>query len=179
VDENAEEFGPGLREVARRQDAAWLDAQEELEGYVETGRDRDRDLGDVALEAMHRGDMVSATVGERVFTGTVSHVGADVMTVVSRYGVETDIRLDALSQYRVVESVSQGGRPLEKTDPAEFRHCFFDPETEGYDVEVGGPQLGPTTGSIVLVGRDHLVMRAKGRGDWVVALAAVGYLIRR
>jgi hypothetical protein len=174
-DSHAAEFG----DWDRRQRAEFRSAAEEFEEAIEDARDRSRDLGDVALEAMHRGDTVVANVGSRTFTGHVTHVGHDVITVTDQAGNHVDIALPSMTYYAVTEETNEGGQPLESTFPAHFRECFFDVEVNGAEVEVGGTNLAPTTGSVALVGSDHIVMCAKGRHDWVLPLAAVGYLIRR
>jgi hypothetical protein len=173
-----EAFDAELRDASRRQDAEMREAQEELEEYVEAGRERMRDLGDVALEAMHRGDVVAVSVGERSFTGVVTHVGRDVFSVRDRFGNEVDVFIPALTGYRVAESVKEGGLPLRRTDPEQFRHCFFGPEASGQQVEVGGPRLQPSSGTVVVLAKDHVVM-SDGAREWLVPLGAVGYLIRR
>jgi hypothetical protein len=170
------DFGP---EWERRQRAAYRDAQEEIEEAVEGARDRGRDLGDVALEAMHRGDSVMVRVGERTFSGQIGHVGAEFLTVVDGAGNHVDVAFGALSYYTVTEPALEGGQALAATFPSTFRDCFFDPEATGAEVEVGGSALAPVSGQVAVLGQDHVVMRARGRGEWVVPLAAVGYLIRR
>src|SRR5438067_9117239 len=118
-------FEAELRDASRRADAEAREVQEELEGYVEAGRDRRRELRDVALEAMHRGDIVAVSVGERSFNGVVVHVGQDLFTVRDRIGNEVDLLIPAVTGYRVAERVPDGGLPLRRTEPERFRHCFF------------------------------------------------------
>ena len=177
-----DELGDLERQMAassRRQRAELRHEQEELEAATEELAQKERDLADVALEAMHRGDVVAVAVGDRIFRGSVVHVGEDNMRVADGVGNEIDLLLDGLSTFRIAAGVSGAGRPLREKHPGCFQDVFLDPEATGGEVEVGGPALLPTAGRLVVHAKDHLVLRVGAGDEVVVPLGAVVYMIRR
>ena len=164
---------------ARRQRAELRHEQEELEGATEELARKNRDLVDIALEAMHRGDVVAATVGDRSFRGAVVHVGEDNMRLADGVGNEIDLLLAGLSTLQARPGDPSQGRAIKERHPARFLDVFLDPEATGAQVEVGGPALAPTTGRLAVLAGDHLVIRARSGDETVVPLRAVVYVIRR
>jgi len=82
-------------------------------------------LRDVALEAMHRGDIVAVSVGERSFNGVVVHVGQGSLHGARPHRHEVDLLIPALTRLPGAERVPDGGLPLRRTEPERFRHCLF------------------------------------------------------
>lgn len=114
------EWGPtagdaDLGAAARRHRDELRRAAEEVEEELEQAARAERDLLDVVLELMHRGDVVRATVGERSFAGVVVHAGEDLVTLADRSGNEVDLRLPALAHLVVVERARAGGRARSAT----------------------------------------------------------------
>ena len=163
--------GAGLAAAAelRRQ-------QEELEQAVEDLELRQRDLTDVAIEAMHRGDVLALTVGERSFRGTVVHVGADNLTLTDRFDTVVEVSVPAMGSLRVIEAGARG-LSRRRRDPASFRDCLLGPEATGAVVELGGVALAPIAGSIITVATDPWCSEAPTapRSWWRSAPSAISF----
>ena len=164
---------------ARRQRAELRQEQEELEGAAEELARKDRDLVDIAIEAMHRGHVVTANVGDRSFRGAITHVGGDNMRLADGVGNEIDFLLAGLSTLQTRPGDRSQGRAVKERHPARFRDVFLDPEATRAEIEVGGPALAPIAGKLTVLADDHLVIQARDGDETVVPLSAVVYVIRR
>ncbi|HEX2421082.1 MAG TPA: hypothetical protein VHL55_05740, partial [Acidimicrobiia bacterium] len=78
--EDFEELGSELR---RRMGAEIRDEAEEVERLADLQRRRRSSLGEVARSAMHRGDSVTVTIGQRSWKGTLRAVGDDYLRLES------------------------------------------------------------------------------------------------
>jgi hypothetical protein len=135
---------------------------------------RGRALADVALELLHRGDVVAAAVGSRTFTGEVTYAAGDLLCV-RTVSIDVDLALSGPLALHVVESAPSGGRPRGR-GPSSFRARLAEHEQAGTTLEVGCPALGvELRGRLAAVAEDHVVVDADGR-RWYLGLVAVAYV---
>ena len=175
-----EDLTSDLSDVARRLRAERREEQEELEEAIEEQERAARDLAAVALELMHRGDVVRVALGEHHnFLGQVVHVGADLMTVEDAAGNEIDVLLPAMRSLRIVERPREGGRARTTEHPARFRGRLADAEATRAEIELGTATGPPLAGTVVSVGVDHVAFRSRDGNEWVVPLGSVTFAIRR
>ena len=168
-----------LSDVARRLRAEQREAQEELEEAIEEQARSERDLSAVALELMHRGDLVRVAIGDHSFLGRVVHVGVDLMTLADAADNAIDVLLPAMTSLRVIERIRDGGQARREEYPARFRGRLAEAEATGADVELGSAGSAPITCHVVSVGVDHVAVNARDGGEWILPLGSVAYLIRR
>jgi hypothetical protein len=135
---------------------------------------RGRDLTDVALELLHRGDVVAAAVGKRTFSGEVTYAAGDLLCLQTPTA-EVDVWLGGPVALHVVEPVPGGGRPRGR-GPSSFKARLAEHEQAGTVLEVGCPGLGvDLRGRLAAVAGDHAVVDADGR-RWYLGLVAIGYV---
>lgn len=178
-DEAWDEATADLSDVARRLRAEQREAQEELEEAIEDQARARRDLSAVALELMHRGDLVRVAIGDHSFLGRVVHVGVDLMTLADAAANAIDVLLPAMTSLRVIERVSDGGQARREEYPARFRGRLAEAEATGNEIEIGSTQAAPLAGIVASVGVDHVAVNARDGGQWILPLGSIGYLIRR
>ena len=157
--------------------ASRLEAEQAEREAVQLGV-RTRELVDVARELMSRGDLVSVTVGERVFTGRVIHAAGDLMTVQTAEPT-IDFNLAAPLLISVTQRARAGGvAPGE--GPGSFRGRLMEWERTREPVELGlvDPARGALKGQIRAAAQDHIAFVDTGGREWFVPSACVGYLAR-
>lgn len=151
----------------------------EAEAYEQlAARDllRGRDLGDVALELLHRGDVVAVAVGRRTFAGTVTYAAGNLLCLRTP-SADLDVSLSAPVGLQVLERVRSGGRPRGR-GPASFKARLAEHEQTQATLELGCPGLEvELRGRVAAVADDHLVLDAEGR-RWYLGLVAVAYALR-
>ncbi len=152
--------------------------QEDVEEAVELAERAGRSLAEVALEFLYRGDSIRVTVGDRIWTGTVVHVGTGVMTLGTQAGAEVDLDYDGLTSIRVVERARLGGRSRVSKHPGELVARLRELENTEETVEVGGRRLEAVVGTVEVVARSHLEFRARDGGAWILPLGEIDYVIR-
>lgn len=137
---------------------------------------RSRSLADVAFDAMSRGDTLAVTAGGKTFTGRVDYAAGDLMTLETSLG-RIDVNLAGPVAIQVVERARSGGR-ARTAGPGSFRGRLL--EHEGArEVEVWAAVLaGPLRGKVRVAARDHVVFEDREGREWVLPLAAVGYVAR-
>ncbi len=168
-----------LQRAVRELNAELRAQQEELEQVAEHTERATRSLAEVALEFLYRGDSIRVAVGERIFTGQVTHVGTGVMTLRTPGDNEIDIAYDCLGSIRVVNRAASGGRARTSTHPGEMVARLRELENSGEQVELGGAGLVQSLeGTVTVVARSHLEFRARDGSEWVVPLTEIGYVIR-
>jgi hypothetical protein len=131
---------------------------------------RRRDLAAVAVELVHRGDVVRAETGSAAFTGVVVDAEGDRATLRTAAG-DVVLRTSAPIALRVVERRRAGGSACERRGGS-FLACLR--ALEGQSVELGCPGLGvDLVGMLEAVGVDHLVIAAGGERSFVALSALV------
>lgn len=135
---------------------------------------RERLLADVAVELLHRGDVVAVTAGGRRFTGTVVHAAGDVVCLATAAG-DVDLNLRVPLLVRVVDRVPAGGRSRSRVGDS-FKARLFLHEASGARVEVGTiADSEPVSGAVAAVARDHVVVEDRDVTAYV-PLSAIAYV---
>lgn len=142
------------RELRQGVGAEWSEEAEITERETHLGSLRKRRLADVAREAMHRGDVVSALVGRRSVKGSVMFVGADYL-VIQTASQTLDIVLD-----RAVLRIETrpGGGHTTRGGSATFKARLAEYEQTGEPVTlhlIG--DVPQQTGRILVAAIDHCV----------------------
>lgn len=139
---------------------------------------RNRSLREVALELLHRGDVVGAVVGRRAFTGTVTYAAGDLVCMRTP-SLEVDLSLATPLALQVLERVRTGGRGR-GTGPGSFLGRLRDHELSAGQVEVCCPALDmDVRGAVVAVAEDHVVMEGSEGQHWFLARQAIGCVVTR
>lgn len=145
------DLGRELRQGAGRELRAEAATDEELS---EVQRRRRLDLAAAMRNAMHRGDRVTATVGDLTLSHDVISVGSDYLTMTDGSGV-FDVRLDgAVLTVDPRPAGGASGRPASST----FRARLAELEQEGGDVEAITRQGQRAAGRLDVTAADHLVV---------------------
>ena len=143
------------RELRRGVGAEWKDEAEITELETRLGELRKRRLSDIAREAMHRGDLVSVTVGTRTLTGSPMFVGKDYL-VLQTPAITVDVVLDrALMSIRQKPEgghTTRGGSATFRARLAEYEHTG---EPVTFHLMGGADDL---TGRIIVAAADHCTM---------------------
>ena len=175
-----EDLTSDLSDMARRLRAERREEQEELEEAIEEQNRAATDLSAVALELMHRGDVVRVSVGEHHnFLGHVVHVGADLMTLEDAAGNAIDVFLPAMRSLRVAERKREGGQARRTEHPVRFRGRLAEAEATAAELEVGTTTGPPLAGTIDSVAVDHVALRARDGSEWILPLTSIAFTIRR
>lgn len=156
--ENAKSVSDELRDLGRElRQSAGRELQEEAatdEELSEIQRRRRLDLAEAARMAMHRGDRVTATVGDIIVSRPLLAVGSDYMTMSDESGV-VDVRLDvAVLTFEVRSEGGTSGRPAART----FRARLAELEQERCAIEVVVRGGGRMTGRIDVAAADHIAL---------------------
>jgi hypothetical protein len=139
---------------------------------------RRRELADVAIELMGRGDTTSVAAGERSFTGIVIHAAGDLMTLETTDAF-VDFNLDAGPVISPVERARTGGRSP-RSGPESFAAMLMELESGQDAVEVGlaGQVRASLSGHLRVTARDHVVFVDQAQREWFVPLGRIAYVIR-
>lgn len=148
-----------------------------------------RGLVDIARELMHRGDTIALSAGRVTFTGSVSHVGIDLLRVRTPSGL-VDVNLAAVTTgsgatrsarllapivLRVVERARTGGRRA-GGGPETFRAQLFEYETEEVVIRVGSMLVDEELRGTSKVGRDQLCVVDADRRETYLPLAWISWV---
>jgi hypothetical protein len=135
---------------------------------------RRRRIGDLAIELLSRGDIVTIIAGSKSIKGRLSFARgrlASLETVAGR--VDVNLRSVAL---RVEERATEGGvgpRPGAGT----LRACLLEYDMEGTSIEIWAPSHDLTAaGPIVAVGRDHVILAEAGDTELAVMLKDIAWV---
>jgi len=152
--EDFEELGSELR---RRMGAEIRDEAEEIERLADLQRRRRSSLGEVARSAMHRGDSVTVTIGQRSWKGTLRAVGDDYLRLESgRVVLEAPLGEGVLST-EPSRSGGHSGKPASATWRARLAEIAA--EQTAVHVLVRGSE--EVVGRIEVVATDHLEVAAE------------------
>lgn len=158
-------------------DAEWERRADAEEDEALAARDalRSRRLSDVAVELLHRGDVVAVAFADERFVGTVLHAGDDLVVLRTATG-DIDVCLTAPVALQVVERVRFGGLPR-GGGAQTFTARLFEHEAAGATVEVGCPALGTTLrGRMAAVATDHVVLDDGVGTRWFLARTALAWV---
>lgn len=157
-----------------------LEMERMYQEAVDEGDRAKRTLDEVILEFLFRGDVIRVMVAERAWTGTVTHVGSELMTLETPAGTAVDIGYDGITALRVVERSPSGGRALAGQHPGAVVARLREVVVTGESVEVGGPTLRPQLeGIVVAVAESHVEFRTRDGGEWIVPLPSIQYVVRQ
>lgn len=181
--------GPDLGDAAGAMREAWRTEEEEYARAAAAQWAHGRQLVDIAHEVMHRGDTVAVTTGLVTFTGTVSHVGIDLLRLHTPSGV-VDVNLAAVTTgsgerrqtrllapivLRVVARARAGGRRAGGgTDT--FRARLLEYEAEGAGVRLGSQLLQEELRGTLTLGRDQLCVADVDQRETYLPLAWVSWV---
>lgn len=156
-----------------------LDSERMFRDALDEGERAGRSFDEVVLEFLFRGDVIRVLVGDRAWTGTVVHAGAEVMTLETPAGAQVDIAHDGVSAIRVVERSPTGGRALAGPHPGAIIARLRELVLTGEAVKIGGSQLQPPLeGEVAAVASSHIEFRTRDGGEWVVPLGNISYVVR-
>lgn len=147
--ESEDYLGSELRQSAGRE---WLAEAAEDERLSEILRRRQQDLGDLARDLVHRGDLVRAEMVGQTFSGQLIFAGSDYATLETS-DAHVDIRLDA-AVWTIQESPAGGHEQSggSKTLRARLAETSAAEETVRVITDEGRPYIG----SIEIVAGDHV-----------------------
>lgn len=169
----------GLEDLARalRQGPGQEWREEAATDETLTERQRQRHLGlvDVARDAMHRGDRVTAMAGGLSLTHPLIAVGSDYLTMDDGERIIDIPVAAAVLQVDRRPAGGQSGKPGAGT----FRARLAELEQDGVRVEVVTGTGLREEGTLMLVGTDHVVVGEPGGPRAYVPLAAVAVVFSR
>lgn len=170
---------PDLRRLAAEMAAELRAEAGEYERLAALDALRSRAVSEVALELLHRGDVVAVELARRSFVGTTIYAAGDLLCLRTRTE-DVDIWLQAPLGLRVVEHVRSGGlsRGL---GCASFKARLCEHEASGGEVVIGCRLSGngELAGRVHAVAIDHLVIEAVSGQRWYVSLRAIDYVATR
>ena len=151
----------------------WIQDAQEDERLTELLRRRRRELSQVLLEIVHRGDRVRAELVDRSVVGMPTYAGSDFLTVESD---ESTIDVVAGRATWVIErqtegGLEQGGRRLT------FRARLAEIAETGATITVVTSSRGPRTGPITTVAPDHIELGGQD-GEVLIPLGLIVAVVR-
>ena len=117
---------------------------------------RRRDLSDVALEFLNRGDIVGASGLNVSYTGVVTHAAGDLTIIDTPHSV-INVNLEGPISLHVTKRAQSGGRSRANGSQS-YRSRMLELEISGEFVEIVSSGSGSTEGTISVVGSDHVVL---------------------
>jgi hypothetical protein len=139
------------------------------------GRLRRRTLGDVAREAVGRGDRVTLFLPDRTLTGEAVYAGEDYLTVRTPHE-EVDVRLSRAS-FTVTRRPSGGH--LSRGGSATLKARLGEYEQSGETVDLVVPDLDRTITAVVrVVAADHLMAVEPDGTEIYLPLGQVALVVR-
>ncbi|CAN5199306.1 hypothetical protein BH20ACT8_BH20ACT8_00970 [soil metagenome] len=149
--------------------------QAAYEELAATDRLRRRDLGDVALELVHRGDKVAVTIGAATYAGVLVHAAGDLACLRTAVA-DVDLNLSAGPLLRVVETVRSGGSPSRR-GARSFKARLREHEALSSSVELGGAALPDgLRARVAAVATDHVLALDPAGATWIVPLVGLAYV---
>ncbi|MGH8901600.1 MAG: hypothetical protein ACRDYA_07925 [Egibacteraceae bacterium] len=170
---------PDLRRLAAEMTAELRAEAEEYERLAALDALRSRELPEVALELLHRGDIVAVELGHRSFVGTALYTAGDLLCLRTQTE-DIDVWMGAPIGLRIVERVRSGGLSRGVGSPS-FKARLCEHEASGDEVAVGCrlSEGGELIGRVHAVAVDHLVVEARSGQRWYLSLRAVDYIATR
>lgn len=147
---------------------------EAVEAAAARLRLRSRRITDVAVELLHRGDVVYVHLDSGPVVGRMSHAAGDLATLDTRAGARLHLNLSAGTVFGVApEDQSGPGAGRRQGSPLSFRALLRSLDLDGRPVRIAtsGP-LAELTGTIAAVAPDHIVVAGVDM-EWFVPLSTV------
>jgi hypothetical protein len=161
-----------LDDVARSGAREWQRDMEAWESDAEQLRLRQRALVDALWEAMQRGDLVTITLGEHVFAGTLTAARGDLAMLATEH-LAIALNVGAVDAVRFERGA--GGVSGDRTYGS-LRAYAGMLEVESPLVRILGDRVD-VRGRIVVVAEDHLLVDGAAGGRWAVAWDAVAAIV--
>ncbi|MGI9609885.1 MAG: hypothetical protein ACR2NL_06285 [Acidimicrobiia bacterium] len=163
------------RELRERVGKEMRQEAELLEQDAATVELRRRRLADIAIELVSRGDIVTIIAGDRSLRGRLTYARGEIASVEAPVG-RVDVHLPAGVVVRVDERSTDGGRTPRKGSDT-MRARLLELELAGTDIEVWVPSHGiDVSGTIVAVGKDHVVVRDRDDSEWAILLYDIAWV---
>jgi len=138
---------------------------------------RTRDLGDVAFDAMTRGDLLAVTSSDRSYVGTVRYARGDLVSLETDGGW-IDANLSGPLHLVIRRRAYSDGFDRVAGAPT-FKARLTEYELTGELVEVVAPHAGVSVkGRIAAVARDHLMLTTADGQDVFVPLLQIAFVVR-
>ncbi len=136
---------------------------------------RRREIGDVAVELMSRGDVVTAIAGERQIQGRFEFARGEIASLRTSVGL-VDVHLTPGVVLRVDERTSQGGQ-APRSGSETMRARMLEHELSSRRVTLWAPATATeVTGAVAAVGKDHVIVSDVDDADWVFRLEDVAWV---
>ena len=137
---------------------------------------RRRELGDVAVELMSRGDLVTVIAGDRQIQGRLEFARGEVASLMTSSGL-VDVHLTPGVVLRVDQRSSAGGKSP-RSGSETMRARLLEHELSSRRVTVWSPALAAeVAGLIVAVGKDHVILSDIDGVEWVLRLEDVAWAL--
>jgi hypothetical protein len=163
------------RELRERVGSEIRQEAEMVEQDAATAELRRRRFTDVAVEFLSRGDTVTVIAGERSIRGRLSYARGDLASVETAAG-RFDVHLATGVVLRVDARSTEGGVPA-RSGSDTLRARLLEHELAGADIEVWAPaHTIDVGGSIVAVGKDHLIVRDHDGSEWALSLSDIAWV---
>lgn len=162
-----------LRAAALR--AEWRDEEEAWTRAALERWEHGRTLRDVALDCMHRGDVVAITTAGVVLHGQIVAVGVDTLRLVDNEGLVDVLLGESVSVILRVQTRTRAGGSSGITGTSTFRACLLEHETHT-TVELGVSALDGALVGALRVGSDHARVRTRDGIDTFVPLRSVAWV---
>ena len=138
---------------------------------------RRRDLSDVALEFLNRGDIVGASGLNVSYTGVVTHAAGDLTIIDTPHSV-INVNLEGPISLHVTKRAQSGGRSRANGSQS-YRSRMLELEISGEFVEIVSSGSGSTEGTISVVGSDHVVLIDRDDTEWFIPLSTIAFTLQR
>jgi hypothetical protein len=166
---------PDFRRLAAEMTTELRAEAEEYERLAALDTLRNRGLSEVALEFLHRGDVVAVELARRSFVGTALYAAGDLLCL-RTHSEDVDICMAAPLGLRVVERVPSGGLSR-GVGPPSFKARLFEHEASGHEVVIGSRLCKDRlAGRVHAVAVDHLVVDAVSGQRWYLSLRTIDYV---
>jgi len=136
---------------------------------------RRRRIADLAIELLSRGDVVTVIAGDRSIRGRLTYARGELATVAAAIG-RVDVHLAVGVVLRVDERSTAGGETPRKGSDS-LRARLLELELADNSIEVWVPVHGlDVSGSIVAVGKDHVIVQDQDDAEWIVLLDDIAWI---
>ncbi len=171
-DYGADPTGGQLADVARRGAREWERDMAAWESDAEQLRRRARALPEVLWEAMQRGDRVTTTVADQVFSGKLIAVRGDLAVL---DGTDAVVAINLATVGAVSLERSEGGVIGDRTHGS-LRSYLGQLEVDADTVRIIGDGFD-VVGRVTAVAVDHVLVAGAPGNDWVIPLSILGGVV--
>ena len=164
------------RELRERMGEELRAEAELVERDAATVERRRRTMADVAGELVSRGDTVSVIAGDQVLRGTLIYARGELARIQTASG-RADVNLASPLVLRV-DARSHDGGTAARQGADTLRARLLEYDMEAVAIEVWAPAHGATvSGSILAVGRDHVLLADRDGAEWVLRLMDIAWVV--